>query len=115
MAAAASIALLMAVSISYLARRNFGTGAVLSYVQGVLPRWAVCIVAGTLLLGYIIGPSTLTMWTATYLSSLLYEMGFESAATPAVGRCWSSRSPGWLAPAPTSVSKSRRRFRSRWV
>ena len=85
MGAAAVIALLVATAIGYLARRNPGTGAILSYVQGVLPRWAVCIVVSTLLLGYIIGPSTMTMWAAAYLGSILVELGIETAATPIAG------------------------------
>lgn len=74
---------LIAIAISYVARGRLGTGSLLTYVQGVLPHWAVCVVATALLLGYIIGPSTMTMWTAAYVSSILLHFGFSSAASPA--------------------------------
>src|ERR1043165_9852259 len=51
--AAAVICCLIGAAISYVARRHGGNGTLLSYVQGVLPHWAVCIVAATLLLGYV--------------------------------------------------------------
>lgn len=76
------ISCLIAVAISYMARKRGGGGSLLSYVQGVLPHWAVCLVASTLLLGYIIGPSTMTMWAAAYLSSILLKLGVASAASP---------------------------------
>ena len=73
---------LIAAAISYVSRGRLGSGTLLSYVQGVLPHWAVCIVASALLLGYIIGPSTMTMWAAAYVSSILLHFGVASAASP---------------------------------
>lgn len=82
--AAALICCLIGAAISYVARRHGGSGTLLSYVQGVLPHWAVCIVAATLLLGYVIGPSSMTMWAAAYVSSILLQFGVGAAAS-AVG------------------------------
>lgn len=82
MGAAAVLSLLVAAAISYIARRYVGSGGILSYVQVALPRWAVCIVAGTLMLGYIVGPSANVMWAATYLSSILLQFGISSAGSP---------------------------------
>lgn len=65
---------LIAAAISFVSRGRLGTGTLLSYVQGVLPHWAVCNVASALLLGYIIGPSTMTMWAAAYVSSILLHL-----------------------------------------
>lgn len=82
MASAAFLSILVAAAIAYIARRYVGSGGILSYVQVALPHWSVCVVAGTLLLGYIIGPSANIMWAATYLSGLLLQFGIDSAASP---------------------------------
>jgi amino acid transporter len=82
LAAAGVICVLIAAAISYAARRRVGNGTLISYVQGALPYWAVCVVASCMLLGYVIGPSTMTMWSAAKLSSILLQFGVESAATP---------------------------------
>lgn len=80
--AAGVICCLIGAAISYVARQHAGSGTLLSYVQGVLPHWAVCIVASTLLLGYVIGPSSMTMWAAAYVSSILLQFGVGAAASP---------------------------------
>jgi amino acid transporter len=82
LAIAGVICLLVAAAISYVARRQVGNGTLISYVQSALPHWAVCIVAGGMMLGYVIGPSTMTMWSAAKISSILLQFGFESAARP---------------------------------
>jgi hypothetical protein len=51
-------------------------------VQSALPYWAVCVVASCMMLGYVIGPSTMTMWAAAKISSILLQLGVESAASP---------------------------------
>ncbi len=63
LSAAAVICCLIGAAISYVARRHAGNGTLLSYVQGVLPHGGLRI-AATLLLGYVIGPSSMTMWAA---------------------------------------------------
>jgi amino acid transporter len=73
---------LIAAAISYVSRGRAGGGTLLSYVQGVLPHWAVCLVASALLLGYLIGPATMSMLAATYVSSILLHFGIASAASP---------------------------------
>jgi amino acid transporter len=82
LAAAGVICVLIATAISYVARRFAGNGTLISYARSALPHWAVCIVASCMMLGYIIGPSTMTMWSAAKISSILLQFGFESAASP---------------------------------
>jgi amino acid transporter len=82
LAAAGVICLLIAGAISYAARRHVGNGTLISYVQGALPHWAVCVVACCMMLGYMIGPSTMTMWSGAKIASILLNLGIGSAATP---------------------------------
>src|SRR5688572_27095501 len=84
LAAAGVICVLIAAAISYVARRHVGSGTLISYVQSALPYWTVCVVASGMMLGYVIGPSTMTMWSAAKIPSILLQLGVETAATPLV-------------------------------
>jgi basic amino acid/polyamine antiporter, APA family len=81
-ALASGIAMLIAVAISLFASRFVATGSILSYVRIALPRWAVCVTATCLLLGYILGATSSVMGAALYFSTILLQLGMPWATTP---------------------------------
>jgi amino acid transporter len=68
---AAVIAYLVAVTLGRLARDHEVPPTILSFAQRTLPRWAVHVTAGSLLVGYLIGTAGGVVGVTIYLQSLL--------------------------------------------